>query len=94
MFDLQSAKSKHNDDWELDPVLHLDIPQQETRKNSQRPVYDDRNSRKEEPNAAVKLGVAVAVCRFSPKCCNRMANVRSGEDKDDGGDDGHADETP
>lgn len=94
MTDLQSTKSKHNNDWELDPVLHLDIPQQQTRKNSQRPVYDDRNRRKEEPNTAVEFCIAVAVCRFSPKRCNRMANVRSGEDEDDGGDDSHADETP
>jgi hypothetical protein len=94
MSDLQSTKSKHNNDRKLHPILHLDIPQQKAGKDSQRPIYDDRNSRKEEPNAAVKLRIAVAVCRFSPKCCDRMANVRCSKDKDYRGDNSHGDETP
>lgn len=90
----QSSQTQDHRDGYLGSPLHLHIPQQDARQDSQRPVRDDGHGREVEADTAVELIAARAVSRLAPERGDGVAQVGDGHNEDDGGRDRRADDGP
>lgn len=81
---LQSSQTQNHRNRSLGSPLHLHIPQQDARQNSQRPVRNNGDGREVKADAAVELIAARAVGRLAPERGYGVAQVGNSDNKDDG----------
>jgi hypothetical protein len=63
---LHGGECEDHGDRGLDTAFHLDVPEQDSGEDSERPVGEDLDCAEEERDVAVELQIACALC-FAPE---------------------------